>query len=111
MFWRTAQTVRVRIEANVEWRVAQDPDSGEWIGVCPALNLNAAGDTFAELHQCAGEAMHLLFLDLFKEGELEAFLREHGWTPDIRLPKQGSNPSFDTSYNTRLTRPRELMPA
>jgi predicted RNase H-like HicB family nuclease len=111
MFFRPARTITVRIDAKVQWSFAQDPDSGEWIGVCPDLNLNAVGDTFAELQQCVSEAMELLFLDLFREGQLEVFLRKHGWTPQIKLPKQGSTPRFDTSYVTRLTSPRELMSA
>ncbi len=111
MFFRTGKAVRVTIQANVEWAFAQDPASGEWIGVCEPLNLNAMGDTFAELQQCASEAMHLLFLDLFRDGELDAFLKEHGWTPHSPLPEKDSNPHFDTSYRTRLARVRELLPA
>jgi hypothetical protein len=105
--------VQVRIEANVEWGFGEDPDSGsgEWIGICPMLNLNAVGDTFAEAQQCASEAMHLLFLDLFKTGQLAEFLRARGWMPKTGLPESGSVPRFDASYVTRLAPARELVPA
>jgi predicted RNase H-like HicB family nuclease len=111
MIYRPAQSFRVRIEANVGWQFAQDPESGEWIGVCDVLNLNAMGETFREVQECASEAMQLLFLNLFKEGELEGFLRENDWTPQTPLPGRDSYPEFDTSYQSKVTRLRELVPS
>ena len=115
MFWnRSSRIVHVRIHANVEWAFAQDPDSNEWIGICRELNLNAIGDTFAEVQQGASEAMDLLFRDLFRDGQLEAFLRQRGWTVQSQttLPKAGSAPRFDTSYVSRIAaRARDLVPA
>lgn len=112
MFWtRPTRIVQVRIEANVEWAFGEDPDSSEWIGYCPGLGLNAIGDTFAEVQQCASEALHLLFLDLFREGQLAAFLQNRGWMPQNGLPESGTAPRFDASYVTRLASARELVPA
>jgi len=101
----------VTFQGTTEWVFAHDQDSGEWLGVCADLNLNASGDTFAELHQCVGEAMQLLFLDLFRDGELETFLRRLGWTVTDPLPEPDSSPRFDVPYTHRLTKVREMVPA
>lgn len=89
-----AKTQVVQIQANLVWEAARDANTGVWIGVCRALNLNAIGDTWAEMQECANEAMTLLFTDLFVEGELPAFLRQNGWK-ESGLPKRGTEPQFD----------------
>lgn len=111
MGYRPGKPFIVNIQGTAQWLFAQDPETGEWFGVSPALNLNASGDTFAELQQCVVEAMQLLFLDLFRDGELEAFARSLGWKISGSLPDPDSNPRFDAPYNYRLTKVRELMPA
>lgn len=99
MIFRKPQAIKIEIQANVVWQVATDLESGTYIGVCPALNLNAIGDTWAEFVQCANEATTLLFEDLFKENELEAFLRRNGWAPKAPLPAPGSRVKFDVPFD------------
>ena len=41
--------VRVQIQAQVAWNFAYDAGAGVYVGVCPALNLHAIGDTWSEL--------------------------------------------------------------
>lgn len=90
----------VQIEAkNLVWQAHQDPQTGTWVGVCKALNLNAAGDTWAELQECANEAMSLLFADLLEEGELADFLHRNGWRLKTPLPKPGVQPRFDVPFD------------
>jgi hypothetical protein len=90
-----AKTQVVQIQANnLVWEAAPDPKTGVWIGVCRALNLNAVGDTWAEMQESANEAMVLLFTDLFTEGELPAFLRQNGWQ-QLGLLERGKAPQFD----------------
>ncbi len=108
-----ATTPIVKIAANVNWEIAQDPDSGLWIGVCDALRLNADGETFQELQECMSEAMELLFLDLYEEGDLEEFLHDHGWTmqePATAAPA-ASRPRFDVPYTHHVTELPDLMAA
>ena len=97
------QTV-VQVEANnILWQGHQDPQTGLWVGICRALNLNAVGDTFAELQAMANEAMALLFTDLIEDNELAAFLRKNGWSLKSALPAPGTKPRFDipADWNSR----------
>ena len=103
----------VRVEArNIIWQGFQDPETGTWIGVCKALNLNAAGDTFQELQACANDAMALLFADLLKDGELQEFLRVNGWSLGTPLPAPGTLTQFDipADWNSKA-RYEELVAA
>lgn len=88
----------VRIDAYVPWHVARDPDSGRWIGVCPALRINVLGDTWKEFQNYANEAVEGLFGDLYEDGELEAFLDARGWLLWSELPGPGLVPRFDVPF-------------
>lgn len=96
MMFRKPQIVRIK--AELVWHVVRDAESGEFVGVCPPLNLNAIGETFHEFLECASEVIGLLFADLFEDGELEAFLRQNGWSLIDKLPTGGRTPSFDVPY-------------
>jgi hypothetical protein len=110
MFGRKGEVV-VQIAAQLAWQVIHDPQSGQYIGVCPALNLNAAGDSWVEFQECANEAMQLLFADLFEDDELEAFLRRNGWQMLGDVPP-GRRPVFDIPANiTQVSEMQELTRA
>lgn|SRR5574341_510639 len=94
--FRKQRTVIVQIDGQVQWLVARDPKDGHWFGVCPLLNMNAAGDTWTEFQECASEAMQVLFEALLENGELEAFLRAHGWS-HTPVPARGT-PKFEIPY-------------
>jgi hypothetical protein len=100
---KSSKTVTVEIEAKILWQVARDPDSGEWVGVCQMLNLNAIGDTWAEMMECANEAMGLLMDNLFQTGELDAFLRKNNWRPTTNLPAAGTKTRFDVPFDWERT--------
>jgi hypothetical protein len=104
------KTVRVQVDANIPWSVAQDPETGTWIGVCDALNLNAVGDTWIDFQQSANEAIQTLFLDLFEDGELDAYLRRNGWTTrGGALPPPTVKPAFDVPFDVRRASIRDLV--
>jgi len=84
----------VQIQAQISWQVVRDPRDGHVFGVCPALNLNAAGDSMGEFQEAAEETVGLLFQSLFKHGELESFLSRHGWRSATRLPPPGARVRF-----------------
>lgn len=92
----------VLVDVTVGWRYGQDPESAQWIGVCPALNLNALGGTIGELLDSANQATVLLFEDLFASGELAAFLAQHGWSQKVHVPPPGSRVRFEV--------PLEIIP-
>lgn len=78
----------VRCEGQVDWTAFLDAASGRWIGVCPALNLAAEGETWSELQAEANDALVQLMHELLEAGELAQFLSAHGWRaevpPDVR---------------------------
>lgn len=92
------EPVLVEINAQVTWHVARDPNDGHWFGVCPALNLNAAGDNWTDFQECANEAISLLFESLFKSGDLEAFLGRNGWRTTGPLPTPGTKAHFTVPF-------------
>ena len=104
-------TVIIRIDGNVQWRVTKDPETETWIGVCDRLNLVAHGDTFSEMQICANEAMGALFLDLFEDNELVEFLRQHGWSIVQTLPHPGRKVTFDmpSEWARPLTTAEEIL--
>ena len=73
------QVVHV-LDAQLVWRVAHDPSTHSWIGQCDALRQTAFGESFNDLvYRSIRNIMQELFNDLLSEGELEGFLRQHGW--------------------------------
>lgn len=101
----------IQIQGQITWQAHQDPATGRWLGVCAPLNLNAVGDTYAELQAFANEAMALLFLDLFESRDLDAFLRRNGWKM-IGEPQPGVAPRFDVPADWRSgSRYEELVHA
>ena len=95
--WKNVVTVKIK--ANITWQMAHDEQSGMWIGACPALNLNALGETWIELQENASEALGLLLQDLFLENELEGFLRDRGWRSMTEIPPPGSKLNFDVPFS------------
>lgn len=91
----TAGTL-VRIHGRVPWLTHFNRSTGEWLGVCIPLNLNASGETFQEMQSIAYEAMSLLFDDLVETGEFDAFLRANSWRSE-QLPRPGSPARFDVA--------------
>lgn len=110
VFRRRKETI-VRIEAKLTWMVAQDPDTGTYIGSCPAVNLSAFGNTMAEFQAAASEAIDLLLEDLYQDGELESFLSENGWSLRNPLPEPGRKARFDVPFSINQTGLAELIPA
>lgn len=105
------RTFTVQIEGNILWQFAQDPETQQWVGVCHHLNLNALGDTFAEVQACASDAMEGLFRDLLESNELDEFLRQNGWRVADGLPAPGQQARFDVPYRQERTTVKELLAA
>lgn len=104
--------VRVEIKASLSWEVARDPETQTWIGICRDLNLNAIGDTWAEFQAGANDAIALLLTQLLRHGQLEKFLRDHGWTPAVPLPARDARVHWDVPYQIKQrSRADELVPA
>lgn len=87
----------VSIQANVAWRVSQSAPN-RWIAVCDELNMSTEGESLDEIHSLIPETMDLLFSDLLNDSELEAFLRERGWSTQAPLPRDTQNVDFDLPW-------------
>lgn len=96
----------VEIQGKAEWHATQDPESGRWVAICPALALTVEEDQWQDLAPAMMEAMQLLLEDLLRADELEAYLQARGWRPVIgRL--RGLDPDDDVSFAV----PYELLHA
>lgn len=97
----------VKIEGAVDWTYYQDPESGWYIGVCECLNITAYGETMQEMQVMGIESLHLMFTELYQEGEFEKFLQEHGWEMESApSPQNEEIPEFDIPMNfDRTTAP------
>ena len=70
--------IPIRIEANLQWQVTQTK-SGVLVGICPPLGLSSQGHDQFDLSQNIQEALQLMMNELLRSGELNSFLRSHGW--------------------------------
>ncbi len=91
------------LNANVTWLFYKDRQSGNWIGVCEALNLTALGETTQDLNQAIFEAMDALFRDLLIEDELERYLYRRNWQLNGKFPVD------PTADDVRFDIPIELI--
>lgn len=93
--------MRIQIDANIKWVVQQQP-SGRFVAWCDELGLTVEGDNQADLASVIGEAMHVLFTDLFQEGDLAEFLRDHGWKTNSPLPERATEDgvAFEVPFAT-----------
>jgi len=76
----------ITIQANLRWGVVKTA-RGTLVAICDPLGLTVEADDDAELHSVIAEAQHVLMVDLFEDGELHAFLRDRGWSPNVPLPQ------------------------
>jgi hypothetical protein len=86
----------IRIEANnIQWHVGQDTRSNRYVAVCPSLGLTMEGSSNRELMENISDSLHLLINNMFKEGGLDRFLKDRGWTARLQDIKDESEVFFD----------------
>ena len=79
------QTIEFKIGAEIQWYIREYDDC--WVAKCEPLKLVAEADTIDELKEIIAETLATLFEDLIRDGDLEDFLQEVGWTKMTTLPK------------------------
>ena len=94
----SGKSIVVQIQAQLAWHCFYDVSKNRWLAVCPPLNLNAVGETWAELQEYANEATQLLFEDLLAHDELDSFLRRHGWAA---VALHDSRPNLNLTRSAR----------
>jgi hypothetical protein len=95
----------ITLQSQLLWRAAQTP-SGNWMGICDAMNIAVEADNLDQLHSIIPETINLLFLDLLQDGEVNQYLRERGWNEEIPASAMQSlsqgNVEFDVPWQLVL---------
>lgn len=78
----------IRLNTQIAWKAERDPETDGWVGECEPLKVTAYGDTWEELSASIAEIQAALFTELLMEGQLEKFLRNHGWKLAMPVPVQ-----------------------
>ena len=98
------------IKGQVEWSVAEDPDTGHWYGICKDLNLSTDGSSHEELRDHIVEVVQMFFEELHSTGDLEQFLTERGWVMKKISPSETH--SFQVPvFSEQRGSYHQLMPA
>jgi hypothetical protein len=100
------KAMTIQINAKVEWAVRK-LQSGTWIGVCNTLGLTIVAKDDQELKSVIEEALSGLLLDVFADGEMDAFLRTRGWQAKSPLP---ANDQSAIENGVQFDLPFELLP-
>jgi len=70
--------IPIKIEVNLAWNVTRTR-SGMLVGSCEPLGLVSEGKDEFDLSQNIQESLQLVMNELLRSGELDGFLRSHGW--------------------------------
>jgi len=63
-------------------------EDGQFVAICPELNVSSFGDTVDEARKALREAIDLFLEECEEMGTLEDVLRETGFTPDPTNPQK-----------------------
>jgi len=80
-------TISIQVNGRVQWAVSRSPE-GEFVALCAPLGLAMQGSSLDDLYANISEAVQLVMNDLLRAGELDQFLRDHGWTAMPFAPNQ-----------------------
>ena len=92
----------VRIDGTAEWKVSRT-SSGQVLGVCDTLGLTVESDTWANLMEDIGQTLNAMLHDLHRSGDLERFLYDREWRPQLRPTDTPEDAWFDVPFTTRTT--------
>jgi hypothetical protein len=103
----------VQVEAKVQWHAQRDRASGWWVAACPALNLTTTAKTWAELHESSAEALDMLMHEMLNSGDLDTFLRDHGWKLATTIPDRPKKAQmrFDVPFRMNERKARDASQA
>lgn len=88
----------IHIDAAIPWD-CRKASGGDWIADCEPLGLTVQSSRYSELAEDIGDALDLLFRELLRSDELDAFLASHGWTRVMApLPRDFADAFFDVPF-------------
>ena len=91
------QIIRIETRAQLVWSTYRDRNNW-WIAVCDPIGLTVQGETWGELVEGIHQSMHLMLKALHERGELEAFLRQRGWSAITSGPQPRKDVRFDIPF-------------
>lgn len=89
--------IRIEVDGQVQWQVTKTA-TDRWVAVCDPFALTMEGDSLDDLYANINESIQMLFEDLFEDGELEKFLKSHGWSAQPVVPEADGNIAFDVPF-------------
>jgi hypothetical protein len=95
---RNMAVVTVQVGAQIQWLATYNPTSRRWIGICDPMNLTMEADSLDELHSVIEEGIQLMLRDLLEDNELDAYLRDMGWSAPIPHGQLPQNIEFDVPW-------------
>lgn len=98
----------IKVDADVRFTINATPE-GPWVAVCDLLGLTVQSNTWVELMEDIGEVLEFMLTDLLREGHLDQFLTQHGWTCQRPLMHSSRDddvptPRFDIPFIPTLVR-------
>jgi hypothetical protein len=102
--------VQVQVTAKLEWKFGLTKDR-TYVAICAPIAQTVQADSFTDLMASMNEALDSTLRELLSTGDLENFLREHGWVAQSALPKRNANVRFDVPFNLKQVRERDLEEA
>lgn len=76
---KTMNVVEIQVKSRVQWQVSKADRGTGYVAVCEPLALTLEADSLDDLESIIGEALQLLFTDLFLDNEFHDFLMARGW--------------------------------
>jgi predicted RNase H-like HicB family nuclease len=98
----------IAIKAQLEWKYARTK-SNKYIAICPALKQTLQANSFGEMLEVIKEALDSTFQALLETGDLQRFLREHGWSSSGQLSEKTKQcRRFEVPFDLNQVRERDL---
>lgn len=71
---------------HLEYRIEVFEEEGQYVALCPELNVSSFGDSIDEAKRALHEAVELFLEECGRMGTLHEVLSEAGFTPDPDRP-------------------------
>ena len=92
-----SSVTRVQLEGSLQWRYNRTKE-GPFVAVCDDLKITLESDSWSDLLEDMALAIDAILKDMFATNELDAFLREHGWSLAGPLPNRLAEIQFEIPF-------------
>jgi hypothetical protein len=88
----------VRINGNVQWQWRVGA-GGNYVAMCDPLKITLQAASWIELMEDISSSLDALLRDLLESQELDAFMREQGWSLVAPIPARPKGVRFDVPFS------------